>query len=433
MRYALLALLTLWLSPRCRALYAHIDTEKVPIERILMNLESKLKLQPDSFDLHYQLARVYAMAAFSESEELPVYQSGEYHQGRVRYSEAGGDNGTPVNGGFRAERNQGLKGRDIGKNLSRALRHYEESLRLMRKSGDLDQVRWHVKPVQLGYAWCLDKAGLRTQALEVYRQTFCIAWQTEVEGEFDIGYWKKGGRLELKDLTKDVGMTSDGRTSGARRHHRSLGDGIVFSEECISYMLRILDKHKDATEIGILNQHKGRLATMTRMVTPILIPLSEASFETLVDRDAGVAFDLDGSGLSRHWGWITPKAAWLVFDAKESGQITSGLQMFGNVTFWVFWRDGYQSLGSLDANGDQLLEGEELRGLALWHDANRNGISEPGEVKPLSAHGIDQLSCRSESIGPDLRHSLRGVRFKDGTTRPSYDWFAPMIAPAASK
>ena len=32
----------------------------------------------------------------------------------------------------------------------------------------------------------------------------------------------------------------------------------------------------------------------------------------------------------------------LTFDAKESGQITSGLQMFGNVTFWIFWRERYR-------------------------------------------------------------------------------------------
>lgn len=411
----------------------HIDTEKVPVERILANLQSRLKEQPDSIDLHYQLARAHAMAAFSESEELPVYKSGKYFQGRVMYSEFGGDNGTPVDGGFRNERTGGLKGRDIGRNLSRALKHYGESLRLLRESNDIDEIKSNVRPVQLGYAWCLEKAGLRAQALEIYRQTFCIAWQTEINGTFDIELWKKGGRLELKDLIKDEVTSTDDRRTRSGVGRSSLGPGIVFSEECIGYMLRLLDKQKDAAEIGVLNYHMGRLKKMGRMVTPIVIPLSDASFETLVDRDAGVAFDLDGSGLSRHWGWITPKAAWLVFDAKESGQITSGLQMFGNVTFWIFWRDGYQALGSLDANGDQLLEGEELSGLALWHDANGNGISEPGEVKPVSAYGIDQLSCRSESIGPDLRHSLRGVRFKDGTTRPSYDWFAPMNAPAASK
>lgn len=195
MRYALLALLTLWLSPQCRALYMHIDTEKVPVERILANLQSRLKEQPDSIDLHYQLARAHAMAAFSESEELPVYKSGKYFQGRVMYSEFGGDNGTPVDGGFRNERTGGLKGRDIGRNLSRALKHYGESLRLLRESNDIDEIKSNVRPVQLGYAWCLEKAGLRAQALEIYRQTFCIAWQTEINGTFDVELWKKGVAL----------------------------------------------------------------------------------------------------------------------------------------------------------------------------------------------------------------------------------------------
>jgi len=433
MRLALMLLATLRLTQDCQALYMRIDTEKVPVERILGNLQAKLKQQPDSIDLHRQLARAHAMAAFSGSEELPVYKSGEYRQGRVMYSEFGGDNGTPVDGGFRNERPGGLKGRDIGRNLSSALKHYGESLRLLRESDDENEIRSNVKSVQLGYAWCLEKAGLRAQALEVYRQTLCIAWQMEIKGAFDVESWKKGGRLEFKDVVKDETTSAAHPTKRLRIDRPSLGPGVVYSEECIGYMLRLLDKQKDAEEIRILYYHKGQLDKMGRMITPILIPLSDASFETLVDREAGVAFDLDGSGLKRHWGWITPKAAWLVFDGKQSGQITSGLQMFGNATFWIFWRDGYQALGSLDANGDQLIEGEELRGLALWHDANGNGISEPGEVKPVSAYGIDQLSCRSETVGPDLRHSLRGVRFKDGTTRPSYDWFAPMNAPAASK
>jgi hypothetical protein len=51
----------------------------------------------------------------------------------------------------------------------------------------------------------------------------------------------------------------------------------------------------------------------------------------LTNPNARVAFDLDGSGLPRKWGWITPKAAWLVYDPAGEGRITSGLQMFGNV------------------------------------------------------------------------------------------------------
>jgi hypothetical protein len=272
MRHALLAFLTLWLSPQGQALYMRIDTEKVPVERILENLEAKLKLQPDSFDIHYQLARVHAMAAYSEAKELPVYKTGKYHEGRVMYAEGGGDNGTPIVWGFQHDRAERPKGSDIGKNLSLALKHFEAALVLMRKSGDNDNIRGHVQPVQLGFAWCLEKAGLRTQALDLYRQTFCISWQTEVSYDFDIQGWKSGKTLRLTDLKpiEEPATDKPGRISA--RYPSHLGSGICFSEECISYMLRLLDKRKDATEIGVLNYHKKHLSTMGRMITPILVP-----------------------------------------------------------------------------------------------------------------------------------------------------------------
>ncbi len=423
MRLALMLLATLCLTADCQALYIRFETEKVPVERILANLQTKLKHQPDSFDLHYQLARAHAMAAFTESGEVTVYKS-KNPPGAVQYTEGGGDNGTPLEWGFRQEANGGLKGKEVGMNLSCALTHYQTAIGLLRKTEDHAKIRSEISKVHLGYAWCLEKAGVKRLALERYRETFCIAWSLEVSRSFDVQAWKDGARLNLKDLEP---MTRSQIDPG------HLGPGICLSEEAISYMLRILDKEKDAAEISVLNQHKRTLEKMGRSVTPILIPLSDAPFETLVDPAAQISFDLDGSGLKRHWGWITPKAAWLVFDGKQSGQITSGLQMFGSVTFWIFWRDGYQALGSLDANGDDKLTGGELIGLALWHDADGDGVSDPGEVRPIAEHGIDQLSCRGEAAGPGLRLNRHGVRFKDGTFRASYDWDAPMNAPAAAK
>jgi hypothetical protein len=423
MRLALMLLATLCLTADCQALYIRFETEKVPVERILANLQTKLKHQPDSFDLHYQLARAHAMAAFTESGEVTVYKSNN-PPGAVQYTEGGGDNGTPLEWGFRQEANGGLKGKEVGMNLSCALTHYQTAIGLLRKTEDHAKIRSEISKVHLGYAWCLEKAGVKRLALERYRETFCIAWSLEVSRSFDVQAWKDGARLNLKDLEP---------TTRSQIDPGHLGPGICLSEEAISYMLRILDKEKDAAEISVLNQHKRTLEKMGRSVTPILIPLSDAPFETLVDPSAQISFDLDGSGLKRHWGWITPKAAWLVFDGKQSGQITSGLQMFGSVTFWIFWRDGYQALGSLDANGDDKLTGGELIGLALWHDADGDGVSDPGEVRPIAEHGIDQLSCRGEAAGPGLRLNRHGVRFKDGTFRASYDWDAPMNAPAAAK
>ena len=137
-----------------------------------------------------------------------------------------------------------------------------------------------------------------------------------------------------------------------------------------------------------------------------------------------MAFDADGSGLQKKWTWISSNAAWLVYDPKQSGKVTSALQLFGNVTFWLFWETGYDALASLDDNCDGQLTGDELRGLALWHDANGDGVCDPGEVRSLSEHGIVAISCQFERDPkhPDrIAFSKLGVTFKDGRTRPTFD------------
>jgi hypothetical protein len=107
--------------------------------------------------------------------------------------------------------------------------------------------------------------------------------------------------------------------------------------------------------------------------------------------------------------------------------------LFGNVTFWLFWRNGYEALAVLDDDRDGKLQGAELAGLALWHDRNGNGISEDGEVQPLAAHGIVALSCRYQR---DFQHpdhivfAPAGVGFADGSSRPTYDL---MLHPAAKR
>jgi hypothetical protein len=98
--------------------------------------------------------------------------------------------------------------------------------------------------------------------------------------------------------------------------------------------------------------------------------------------------------------------------------------MFGGVTFWLFWETGYDALASLDDDGDGVLAGAELKGLAIWHDANGDGVCDRGEMKPLSEYSIVAVSCRFERdpSHPDrVAFSPRGVAFRDGRTRPTFD------------
>lgn len=161
-----------------------------------------------------------------------------------------------------------------------------------------------------------------------------------------------------------------------------------------------------------------------RLITPIAIGMRDGLTPGDIAADrARVRFDADGSGIQREWTWISKDAGWLVYDVDGSGYITSALQWFGSVTFWLFWENGYQALAALDDGHDGELSGIELDRLAIWHDVNQNGMSERGEVRPLAAHRIVALSTRYvDGDGLHLAaHSAQGARLADGRWRPTYD------------
>jgi hypothetical protein len=208
------------------------------------------------------------------------------------------------------------------------------------------------------------------------------------------------------------------------RKSAPLGGHLVTSEAA-GYLIPLLDPKKDQAEIQELNERIAKLKKLPRPITPIAIPLRDGlGARDLVDPAARVRFDADGTGFEEEWTWITKDAGWLVYDPHGKRQITSALQMFGSVTFWMFWDNGYDALAALDDNRDGVLSGSELQGLAIWHDANGNGRCEPGEVRSVADWGIAGLSCRYER---DEQHPERiawsphGVRFHDGRTRASYD------------
>lgn len=159
-----------------------------------------------------------------------------------------------------------------------------------------------------------------------------------------------------------------------------------------------------------------------RYVTPIVVPMRDTPFSRLVDENSRVAFDFAGTGDRRAQGWLTPDAAWLVWDPEWRGEVRSGFDMIGQRTWSVFWSDGFEALRALDDNRDGELTGGELGGLSLWRDENRNGVSDPGEVIPANVHGIAALSVRGAPTRPGLITARSGVRLEDGRTLPLYDW-----------
>lgn len=162
--------------------------------------------------------------------------------------------------------------------------------------------------------------------------------------------------------------------------------------------------------------------TTAHQESRIVVPLAERPFERLVDPASSVALNFAGAGQRRVQGWITTDAAWLVWDPEWRGDVRSGFDMIGQRAWSAVWSDGFEALRALDDNRDGQLSGAELRALALWRDANGDGVSDPGEVVPANVHGIVALSLAGVATRPGLITAPSGVRFDNGRTRPLYDW-----------
>ncbi|HEX2973842.1 MAG TPA: hypothetical protein VHP11_16030 [Tepidisphaeraceae bacterium] len=151
-------------------------------------------------------------------------------------------------------------------------------------------------------------------------------------------------------------------------------------------------------------------------------PQSYYVLEQLIDPQAQVRFDLAGNGSGRLWPWVKPQTGILVWDPQRTGQVTSGRQLFGSVTWWMFWSSGYEALAALDDDGDGFLRGRELEGLAVWRDAGSDAQSGPGEVVPVPVLGIERIAVHATQTQNGSGYSPEGIWMRDGRHLPTYDW-----------
>jgi tetratricopeptide (TPR) repeat protein len=366
----LLGLALVLTSARIPAIHMPLEIRRVPIDRLIANLERETKANPSNVQALVNLARVQSMAyalkieefpaAPNDKEEVPFFPPDARTPGEVR----------PAPSPEHAAR--------AARHLEAATRHYAAALALAP-----DNIT-----ARIGYGWVLQQAGERARAVAEYRRVVQLAWPLE---------------------EKMPGLMPSQR---------------FVTQEAIGYLMPLLDPARDAAEIQDLLAKTKVMDSKPRAITPIAVPLSDdVAVGSIVDPLSRVRFDADGSRLDREWTWITPGAGWLVYDADGHGVITSALQLFGNVTFWLFWSNGYDALRALDDDGSGELDGAELERLSIWHDRDSDGVSDTGEVRPLGSYGIVSLSCASQR-GDGRRVAAmapRGVRLADGRTRPTYD------------
>jgi hypothetical protein len=258
--------------------------------------------------------------------------------------------------------------------LAAAREHYERAL-----AQDRSNLR-----ARLGYAYVLDRQGRESAARREFR------------------------RIIKQGLPRLEGEQSEWE------------DHAVLTEAA-AHLAHLATSHSDRARMQRL-QARLEASRPIMYVTPVVVPLVDALFDTMIDHGSDVAFDFTGTGDARAQGWLTRDAAWLVWDPEWRGEIRTGFDMIGARTWSVFWNDGFEALRALDDNRDGELTGAELGGLALWRDENGNGVSEAGEVLPANVHGVLALSVRGQATRPGLLTAPNGVRFDNGRSRPLYDW-----------
>ena len=136
--------------------------------------------------------------------------------------------------------------------------------------------------------------------------------------------------------------------------------------------------------------------------SPIIIDVAGDGF-SLTDAAGGVDFDIDGDGTPERVAWTASGSddAFLALDRDGNGTIDGGRELFGNSTAQPpsDAPNGFIALAEYDkaargGNDDDVIDSRDavFTSLRLWQDANHDGVSQPGELHPLSSLDVTGIA-----------------------------------------
>jgi hypothetical protein len=371
----------------------------VPVERLIKNVGAYVKEHPKDAMGYYMLGRVNYLALSLKSKTVRAFeQAGGLPSMPQRFQEAGPDK--PSDDELKAY-------------LAAAAENFSKAIEMEPKNG-----LFH-----LGLASLMDAAansGLELGAVPGMKPDDKPATGKEAWQEAAIAEFAKAHELRIKEDSKITERPIHGL------------DSLVSYEAGKRYVAMVKArgaKGDEAARMAAVEKALKDLDAKPRgPITPVVFSYEGAAgLGQLLDRTRTTQFDLDGTGRPQSWPWVKRDTAILVWDPRATGRIESGRQLFGSVTWWVFWRDGYAALDALDDDRDGWLSGDELKGLAVWRDANGNGVSDAGEVTPIESAGITAIATRATGREGASPSNGAGLRLKDGRVVGTWDWVAKRV------
>ena len=243
--------------------FARPELEDVPLQRILENLSKKAEEAPDDAATNHHLARTHAMAFAKKIGDEDVVKAWQGWGKKDPLSPWFGYQPKFVPFGEVKEIDDAEKSELAKAHLESAIAYYRKAL----------EAKPDEHKIKLGLAWCLTQNGDNEAAIPLLRVVATAAWEKESKSRGTFG--------------------------------------PILYVETADYLAPLLDKEKDADELADMEKKKQKLLALPRAVTPIVVPLADdMDPNSLIDREARVRFDLDGSGRTPEWQWITKDAAW---------------------------------------------------------------------------------------------------------------------------
>jgi len=390
--------------------------DHVPVERLVDNLNRQLSADPDNAKLLGQIARVHSLAYALDPEGFFVQIENPAIIAPYEFS-IGAETPGPADAEENIDKNLQLyEGPDYEMYPEAKQETTEAGLEHLRLA-----IQYYSRAVALPESMAHHWLGLGYTLLEASRHAEEIAWPFD---EPNSG----GAGQSLKQVYEGRALEAYWKAFelGVREYSPSAYEAAVTIRSIIED--RPITTSEDERQQKVIRRYiaaEDAEIARPRPITPIIFPLDTVRpLESLLAPEMSVAFDLAGDASGATWPWVRPDTALLVWDPQERGEITSGRQLIGSVTWWLFWNTGYEVLASLDDDGDGWLTGGELAGLAAWQDRNGNAVSDPGEVRPVRAAGIRRIAARQTGTVSGMPFAGAGVEFNDGRMLPTYDWIA---------
>ncbi len=200
-----------------------------------------------------------------------------------------------------------------------------------------------------------------------------------------------------RDGLAKLDFTKQAFEKKAKKYRLTTKDGVI----------SITDKHGnpvsdnlDARAAGLTGSFEMSFRNGSYgILTPLVLDLDGDGVSFTKISKANGQFDMNGDGASDEQGWISANDGFLVVDRNNNGKIDNGAEL-SLLSEDPTAHSSLAALAVFDSNADRTVDDKDARfgELKVWVDANRNGVTDTGELKSLKDMGIESISLDARFV-----------------------------------